>query len=69
MQAFYIVFMVIIAVAVWMLAAGGLIQEFVTEAITTNGYTGLIAFFLANMNLWIFLGILIGTFVLLRGAT
>ena len=45
---------------------GKFINDWVQQAILDNGYTGLIAFLLAYMNLWIILLMILGLIVVTR---
>jgi hypothetical protein len=59
-----IIFGLFIFMLVWALAAGDLLKEYGEGAVVTYGYTGLIAFILTNMNLFVFFGLLIGIFIM-----
>lgn len=59
------IFGVIFLVLIWALAAGGLIKQYGEEAIVTYGYTGIIAFILANLNIFVFIGIILGVFIII----
>lgn len=55
-----LIFSLIIFVILWALYIGKWLSEWGRSAITTNGLTGLEAFFMANLNLWVVLGLIIG---------
>lgn len=50
---------------VWVLAAMPYLQTYGSEIVAANEYTGVIAFILLNINIFIFFGFLIGMFILL----
>ena len=54
-----LILMFILFVILWALWLGSFIQEWGARMITDNGLTGVEAFAVANLNLWIFLGLLI----------
>lgn len=55
-----LVFSLIIFLILWGLFLGKWLSEWGRKAIIDNSLTGLEAFFMANLNLWVFLGIIIG---------
>ena len=59
LQVISIFVQVVLGILFWATGFAGLINEFSMNAITTNNLTGLVAFFIAYMNLWIFLGFML----------
>jgi len=55
-----IVFGLMIFVVLWALFFGAWVNTWAQQAITVNSLTGIEAFLVANMNLWIGIGVLIG---------
>lgn len=53
------VFALIIFVIIWAIWFGKYLNETIAANIAANGITGIEAFLLVNMNLWIFLGLVI----------
>jgi hypothetical protein len=64
-----VIFLVVVFVIVWFLWLGGVVSDFGQLAIETGGLTGAEAFFFANLNLWIFIALILGlmAFVMLGG--
>jgi hypothetical protein len=50
------IFLFIFFIIVWILVLANWFSEIGQDAITTNQLTGFYAFFYANLNLWIFIG-------------
>jgi len=55
-----VIFALIIFVILWALFFGAWVNTWSQQMITVNGLTGVEAFLIANMNLWIGVGVLIG---------
>lgn len=43
----------------------GWLQEIATQAVVDNGMTGLEAFLMSYINVWVFIGVILGTLVFL----
>lgn len=56
------IFSLIVFIIIWSMWLGKVINEWGARAITDNSLTGVEAFLFANLNLWIFLGLIIGMF-------
>jgi hypothetical protein len=56
-----IVFGLIVFVILWALFFGEWVNLWAQQAITANNLTGIEAFLMANMNLWIGVGLIIGS--------
>lgn len=54
------IFVLIVFVAVYFIWLGGWVKEMGQLAISTGGLTGIEAFFFANLNIVIFIGLLLG---------
>lgn len=50
-------------ILMWSTWVGGWINQIVSEAIATYNITGFEAFLWANLNLWIFIGLLLGNII------
>jgi len=59
--------LLIIFVLVWALWLGKFIADYVSDFLSKNYVTGVEAFFWANMNLWIFVFVIIATLLLVYG--
>ena len=57
------VFAIFIFILFWAMAAGGLLKQVGEDAVIEHGYTGLTAFILVNMNLFVFIGLLLAVIV------
>lgn len=55
-----VIFLLIMFIVLWALWLGGWIAEVGQTAISQNGLTGVEAFFFANLNLIIFIGLILG---------
>lgn len=55
-----VIFSLFIFFLFWAMAGGKLLKEYGEQAIEEYGYTGIIAFILANMNLWVLIGVILG---------
>jgi hypothetical protein len=53
------IFLFMMFLIVWFLVLASWINEIGQNMIDTNGLTGFYAFFYANLNLWIFIGVVI----------
>jgi hypothetical protein len=56
-----VIFGLIIFFTLWALFFGAWVNTWAQQMITVNSLTGVEAFFVANMNLWIGVGVLIGS--------
>lgn len=56
-----IIFGLVIFVILWALFFGTWLNTWAQNAITVNSLTGIEAFLLANINLWVGIGVLIGS--------
>ena len=56
-----VIFGIIIFVILWALFFGSWVNTWAQQAIAVNSLTGVEAFLLANMNLWIGIGVIIGS--------
>lgn len=56
-------FWIIMFIALWALWLGSFLSEWGLKNITDNGLVGIEALFYANMNLWIFLTLLVTIFL------
>ena len=55
------IFLVLIFIILWFVWIGGWLSDVGTTALEVDGLTGFEAFFYANLNLWVFLGLVLGT--------
>lgn len=55
-----VMFGVMVMLYFWAMWAGPQLAETSQQIIEDNGYTGLTAFFWSYINLWVFIGLLIG---------
>ena len=53
-------FIVIVFVILWFTWIGGWLAQVGDTAINQDGLTGIEAFFYANLNLWVFIGLILG---------
>ena len=60
---FAVVFVFVINWALWL---GAFLRDWGEQAVTVNSLTGIEAFLLSNINLFVFIGLLISTFTVLR---
>lgn len=56
-----VIFGIIVFVILWALFFGAWVNTWAQQMITANSLTGIEAFLIANMNLWIGIGVLIGS--------
>lgn len=56
-----VIFGLVIFFILWALWLGGWINTVTTDFVTTNSLTGIEAFFITYLNLWIFVGIMLGS--------
>jgi len=63
------IILLLVFVLMWFLWLGGFVNDMGEYAINSAGYTGIEAFFYSNMNIFIFIGLIIGTmaYLYLRG--
>jgi len=54
-------FLVVVFVILWFIWIGGWLAEVGETAIEENALTGIEAFFYANLNVWVFMGLILGT--------
>lgn len=59
---FYVLFAFVVFVIVWIMFLGNFLNIIGQNYLDVNGSTGLMAFFMANLNLWVFFGMLIAFF-------
>ena len=66
-----LIFLVLVFIIIWFVWLGGVIADFGELSIQAGGLTGLEAFFYANLNLWIFIGLILGlmAFIYIGGRT
>jgi hypothetical protein len=55
-----VIFGFFIFILIWAVAGGKLLKEHGENAVLEHGYTGIIAFILTNMNLFVFIGLILG---------
>lgn len=56
---FTVIWVIIVFLIVWFLWLGGWLNDSAQAAINQHSLTGLSAFLLANMNLWVFMAVII----------
>lgn len=54
------IFLVLVFVIVWFVWLGGAVGDWGHYIVLTNNYTGLEAFFYENLNMWIFITLILG---------
>ena len=48
-------------IIIWFVWLGGFVAQVGQDMVTSNGLTGVEAFFIANLNVWIMIAIILGT--------
>lgn len=60
-----VMFGLLVFVILWALFFGSWLSEVANEMIVTNGLTGIEAFLMSYINVWVFVGVVFGTLVFL----
>ena len=55
------IFMLIVFITLWFVWIGSWLSDVGSQAIIDGSLTGAEAFFFANLNLWVFMGLILGT--------
>ena len=55
------IFFVLVFIVLWFVWIGSWLADVGTQAIIDGGLTGFEAFFYANLNLWVYIGLILGT--------
>lgn len=54
------IFLILVFIIIWFVWLGGWVKEWGLSIVQTNGYTGFEAFFYTNLNMTIFIALILG---------